>query len=166
MRKLSDERWSLFMGQANNLRGYIRRRIQNAAEAEEVFQDLSLLVVRHHTGPRDLEHFSAWCHSLARHVLAHHFRSKRRRANLLSRVELERIVFETSHRIDPERAASARQQLRMMQDNLDPQARDLLSQRYLLGKSTQEIARRLEQSPTAIRMRLMRLRARAKRGTC
>ena len=163
MRELSRERWLLFLDREQSLRAYIRRRVGDAAEAEEIFQDLSLVVLRHRSGPKDIARFNAWCHSLARHVLAHHFRSKRRHASLLSRVELESAGFETSHRVDPERAASARELLGLLGKRLDPKARELLSQRYLLGESAEEIALRLEQSPTAVRMRLMRLRAIAKR---
>jgi RNA polymerase sigma-70 factor (ECF subfamily) len=163
MRALPDDRWPLFFDRAKSLRAYIRRRVDDPTEAEEVFQDLSLIVLRHRSGPKDVERFSAWCHALARHVLAHHFRTKRRRANLLSRVELESAGFETSHRVDPERAASARELLRILGTRLDSQAQELLSQRYVLGESTEEIAMRLAQSPTAVRMRLMRLRSMAKR---
>ena len=163
MQDLSQDRWRLFEGKAKSLRAYIRRHVDDPTEADEIFQDLSLVVFRHHTDPGEIELFSAWCHSLARNLLAHHFRSKRRRAKLLSRVELESEWFEPSHRVDPERAASARQLLGMLEKRLEPAARELLSQRYLHGASTQEIALRLEQSPTAVRMRLMRLRAIARR---
>ena len=57
----------------------------------------------------------------------------------------------------------ARELLRLLGKRLDPKAQELLSQRYLLGESTEEIAIRLEQSPTAVRMRLMRLRTMARR---
>lgn len=166
MRELSQDRWLLFLDRAKSLRAFIRRRVADPTEAEEVFQDLSLIVLRHRSGPKDIECFGAWCHSLARHVLAHHFRTKRRRANLLSRVELESAGFETSHSVDPERAASARELLRLLGKKLDPKAAELLSQRYLLGESTEEIALRLAQSRTAVRMRLMRLRTMAKRKSC
>jgi len=106
MGELSQDRWLLFLDRAKSLRAYIRRRVDDPTEAEEVFQDLSLIVLRHRSGPKEIERFNAWCHSLARHVLAHHFRTKRRRANLLSRVEFESAGFETSHRVDPERAAA------------------------------------------------------------
>lgn len=165
MREAYQDRWLMFIGRAKSLRAYIRRRVDDPTEAEEIFQDLSLIVFRHHADPMEIELFSAWCHSLARNVMAHHFRTKRRRANLLSRVELESGWFEPNHRLDPERAASARQLLGMLEKRLEPAARELLSQRYLHGESTEEIAQRLEQSPTAVRMRLMRLRAKAKRAT-
>lgn len=153
----------MFLDREQSLRAYIRRRVRDAAEAEEIFQELSLVVLRHRSGPKDMARFTAWCHALARHLLAHHFRSKRRRASLLSRVELESAGFETSHRVDPERAASARELLGLLGNRLDPKARELLSLRYLLGESAEEIALRLDQSPTAVRMRLMRLRSMAKR---
>ena len=165
MRALPDECWSLFLNRAPSLRAYIRRRVDNATEAEEVFQDLSLLVFRHRAGPTDVARFSSWCYALARHLLAHHFRAERRRANLMSRVEFEYLGIENSHRIDPERSASARELLTLVGRKLDPHARDLLSQRYLMGESTEEIAARLAQSPTAVRMRLMRLRSIARRST-
>jgi RNA polymerase sigma factor (sigma-70 family) len=113
--------------------------------------------------PEDIDHFGAWCHSLACNVLSHHFRSKRRRAELMARIERESGLVHTGHGVDPERAASARQLLNRLGTQLDPQARALLSRRYLLGESTEAIALRLAQSATAVRMRLMRLRSIAKR---
>jgi RNA polymerase sigma factor (sigma-70 family) len=159
----SQERWRLFLGNAKVLRAFIRRRVRDPAETDEVFQELSLVVLRHCSDPKEIEQFTAWCHALTRNVLAHHFRTKRRRANLLSRLELERVAFETRYEVDPERSASARELLVRLKKRLDPRARDLLSLRYLLGESTEEIAMRLERSPTAVRMRLMRLRSIARR---
>jgi RNA polymerase sigma factor (sigma-70 family) len=153
----------LFLGQAQCLRAYIRRRVRDSMEAEEVFQDLSLIVIRHRSAPKDADHFSAWCYAVVRHVLARHLRTKRRRAKLLSRVEFETTVHEAGQRVDPERAASAREALRTLGKSLEPHARELLVQRYLLGESTEEIARQLCESPAAVRMRLMRLRSIARR---
>jgi RNA polymerase sigma factor (sigma-70 family) len=155
--------WLLFLDSAPSLRAYIRRRVSDRAEAEEVFQELSLVVFRHPSSPREKDHFSAWCHGLARHLLAHHFRTKRRRANMLSRFEFESTGAQAVHGVDPERSASARELLGRLGKRLGPQAHELLAQRYLMGESTEEIALRLARSPTAIRMRLMRLRSLAKR---
>lgn len=96
-------------------------------------------------------------------MLAHHFRAKRRRANLLTRVELEYARSEESPGPDPERAATARETLRILGSELDPSASELLLQRYFLGQSAEEIGQELEQSPTTVRMRLMRLRSAVKR---
>ena len=155
----SQERWRSFLGNAKFLRAFIQRRVRDPAETDEVFQELSLVVLRHCSDPRDIEQFSTWCHALTRNVLAHHLRTKKRRANLLSRLELERVAFETSYEVDPERSASAREILVRLKKHLDPQARDLLSLRYLLGESTDEIAMRAGRyQPAAGRPRLTRLR--------
>ena len=159
-RALSRELFRLFQQQAPKLRVYLRRRVQEPADAEELFQELCLVVIGHQSGPKSLDRFPEWCRALARHMLAHHFRSKRRRERLLERVELEGIAL--CQRIDPERLASARELLDKLVVRLDPESTELLSQRYALGESAQEIARRLEQSPAAVRMRLMRLRSAAK----
>lgn len=55
------------------LNAYIRRRVGDSPEADEIFQELSLVVLRHATGRDEVENFSAWCHAIARHVVARHF---------------------------------------------------------------------------------------------
>ena len=155
----------MFLADAQELRAYIRRRVGDAAEAEEVFQDLSLVVIRHCANSTSAEQFSAWYRALTRHLVARHFRNLRRRADLLNRVEFESAGYERSERVDPERSASARELLNRLGRRLDPQAKELLWQRYLLGENAGEIGRRLKQSPTAVRMRLMRLRTMVKRSS-
>ena len=155
----SEELLLQFPQQATSLRAYLRRRVRDPADAEELFQELSLVVIRHPSGPKNVERFPEWCRALARHMLGHHFRSNRRRAKLLDRFAFEGTANDPCQRIDPERLASARQLLTKLTERLDPGSTELLSQRYALGESAHEIALRLEQSPTAVRMRLMRLRS-------
>jgi hypothetical protein len=83
----------------------------------------------------------------------------------MSRFEFESTAVDATHGVDPERSASARELLGLLGKRLDPQARELLEQRYLMGESTEKIALRLARTPTAIRMRLMRLRSLAKRNS-
>jgi RNA polymerase sigma factor (sigma-70 family) len=163
MRLSPEERWAHFLADSKKLRAYIRRRVRDVTEAEEVFQDLSLIVIRDRSDSKDIEQFSAWYRALARNVLAHHFRARRRRADLISRVELEEASSNPIHGADPERSASAREILRTLDTRLKPRARELLLQRYLLGESPEEIALRREESAAVVRVRLMRLRSLVKR---
>ncbi|HTA94146.1 MAG TPA: sigma-70 family RNA polymerase sigma factor [Polyangiaceae bacterium] len=163
MRVSPQERWTQFMGNAKSLRAYIRRRVCDATEAEEVFQELSLIVIRDRSESDDIEQFAAWYRALARNVLARYFRTERRRADLLNRVGLETASSSLTHAVDPERSASAREILRTLDTSLEPRARELLLQRYLLGESAGEIAMKLEESPAAVRVRLMRLRSLVRR---
>jgi len=82
----------------------------------------------------------------------------------LSKVELEGDDELMGRRVlDPERALTVREALGKVFERVDEKSERLILERYLLGQSAQEIAERLAQSPTAIRMRLMRLRSAAKR---
>lgn len=160
----ADDRWKLFLRHKESLCAYIRRSVGDRDDAEEIFQELSLIVLRHRSGPSDAEQFSSWCRGLARNALAHHFRAKRRRADLLNQVEIEGDDALLGRRVpDPERALSVREALGRVFERVDEKSERLILERYLLGQSAQEIAQRTSQSPTAIRMRLMRLRSAAKR---
>jgi RNA polymerase sigma factor (sigma-70 family) len=48
--------------------------------------------------------------------------------------------------------------LAMVIQDLDPPSRQLLKLKYIDGKTSTEIAQLLQQSPEAVRMRIMRLR--------
>jgi RNA polymerase sigma-70 factor, ECF subfamily len=143
---------------------YIRRRVRSDEEAADLFQEVSLLVLRTMRSPDDDSCFVAWCKGLARNTLAHHYRGKLRRAILLERAEPEAAAFLGSLPGDPEHEALTRQRLERLFAEVDHSAARLMLERYLLGKSAEEIARRLAQSPASIRMRLMRLRTALLRG--
>lgn len=152
------ENWRLFLQCSDSIARYIRRRVRDAEEAAEIFQDLSLIVLKHENGPLEVDRFASWCRGLARHTLAHHFRSKRRRATLLDRAELEGSHLVGQGPYDPEHSFAARELLDRMFQNVDERSRRMMIDRYLLGKSAEEIGQRLAQSPTSIRMKLMRVR--------
>lgn len=143
---------------------YIRRRVRSAEEAAELFQEVSLLVLRTPRAPDDDSCFVAWCKGLARNTLAHHYRGKLRRAIFLERAEPEAAALLGWLPGDPEHEALTRQRLQRLFAEVDESAVRLMLERYLLGKSAEEIASRLAQSPASIRMRLMRARSALLRG--
>ena len=143
---------------------YIRRRVGDAEEAAEVFQDVSLLVLRTPRLTSDQSCFIAWCMGLARNTLAHHYRTKRRRAALLDRAEPEGAELLGQAPSDPEQQIAHRQQLSRLLSGVDERSRLLVLERYLLGKSAEEIASLSTLSATAVRMRLMRARTALLRG--
>jgi RNA polymerase sigma factor (sigma-70 family) len=154
----SDRRGEELVACAPSLARYIRRRVRTEEEAAEVFQDVCLLVLRTRRSPDDDSCFVAWCKGLARNTLAHFYRGKLRRAVLLDRAEPEAAALLGSLPEDPERQTLTRQQLERLFAETDESAVRLMLERYLLGKSAEEIAHRLAQSPASIRMRLMRIR--------
>jgi RNA polymerase sigma factor (sigma-70 family) len=149
---------------ATILARYIRRRVRSDEEAAEVFQEVSLLVLRT-PRPRGSDGcFVAWCKGLARNTLAHHYRTKHRRALLLDRAEPEAATLLGWVPGDPEQQAQTKEQLERLFAGVDENAARLMLERYLLGESAEEIASRLALSPAAIRMRLMRARTALRRG--
>src|SRR5687768_17832739 len=80
------QRWSIFAGHASMVRSYIRRFARDDEEAEDLFQDVSLTIWRHPTGPRDPEKFGPWCRGLVRNAV---FEQRRKRRTERQHVSLE-----------------------------------------------------------------------------
>ena len=153
------ERWALFLCHRRALVRFAQKLVKNADDAEDLVQDLGLIVIGHATGPRDDANFSAWCRGLIRNIAVHHWRSKARRLDQASPVGFEIIEYpEDEHRENPEDRAHLRKRLDVL-SMLDDRSLELLRRRYVLGETSGEIARSLQRSPDSIRMQLMRLRA-------
>jgi RNA polymerase sigma factor (sigma-70 family) len=143
-----------FLQQEKMLRTYIRHHVRDPQDAEDILQEVGLLVVQMGHVPVEATNFAGWCRIVARNVIAHFHRSRQRRNNLL-------VALESSHpplHGTPEDLAAARELVEGAFDGLDEQSRQLLVIRYVFEENAREIAERLRQSPASVRMRLMRLR--------
>jgi RNA polymerase sigma factor (sigma-70 family) len=156
-------RWLLFRKQSRALYTYVRRMVDNRDDADELFQDVALAVLQQANRPEDIVQFAAWCRGLARHLLYRYYRTKRRRANVLTQFGLDigDLSGHVSH--DPERHALTSEALDRVFDGVDDRSRQMILDRHLFGESAEEIAERMEQSSASVRMKLMRLRSAAKR---
>jgi RNA polymerase sigma factor (sigma-70 family) len=153
------KRWALFMHHRRSFVRFAHKLVKNADDAQDLVQDLGLLVVRHATGPRDEAHFCAWCRGLIRNIAVHHWRSNARRFDHASPVGLEIIEYpEDEQHANPEDRAHFRKRLDVL-STLDDPSLELLTRRYVLGETSGEIARSQCRSPDSVRMQLMRLRA-------
>jgi RNA polymerase sigma-70 factor (ECF subfamily) len=155
----SSRRVELLLQQRLGLLRFIRCLVNDADVAADLFQDVGLIILRHHTGPTDEDAFRSWSRGLARNMAAHYWRAEARRSAKVARAaELlyEPAVKTTSG--NPERQLELREALEASIGTLDEPARELILRRYLLGETATEVAETLRQSPAAVRMRLMRLR--------
>jgi RNA polymerase sigma factor (sigma-70 family) len=154
-----NDNFQKFASCAASVARYLRRRVRDADQADELFQEVSILVLRHPHVPATEQSFDSWCRGIARNAVAHHFRKQRRQASLLNRVEPEghRLLAQAPE--DPERTFATRELLERTLATFDERSRRLLVERYFLGRSAEEIGEQVEQSPTAVRMRLMRARS-------
>lgn len=159
-----NDNFSQFLDCADSIARYIRRRVKNDDEAAELFQEVSILLLGQLGEPPAGQSFDGWCRGIARNVLAHHFRTQRRQASLLHRAEPEAHTLLAQAPHDPEHTFATRELLTRLFAEVDEHSRRLLVARYLMGHSADEIAEQAEQSPTSVRMKLMRVRGAVRKG--
>ena len=122
----------------------------------EVFQEVSVQILAGQ-GPAEPDRFAAWSRGVARHVISHQWRMRRR---ALAQMPLEgELMDEISNAFaDPEGHLDARVWMARVMGDIDTDGLELLYRRYVLEETGKELADELSQSPAAVRMRLMRLR--------
>jgi RNA polymerase sigma factor (sigma-70 family) len=153
---MGGEREHLFLNQLDTLRGFIRLLVRDDDTANELLQDVAVVVLEHPDGPRDLASFPLWCRGIARHLTLHRRRTLARLASCVEALE----TFERNATIDDlERSLIARQELVAGLQALDESSQRLLFEHIIDGASSVELAARWNVSPAAIRMRLARLRS-------
>ncbi|MEM1297423.1 MAG: sigma-70 family RNA polymerase sigma factor [Verrucomicrobiota bacterium] len=111
------------------LLGYLLSCVRHQADAEDLFQDVSLAATRSATSLRDREGFLPWAREIARRrVLAHYRKSKR-----LTPIdpELATRLAETAAEMDKSAQVPARMEaLRDCLDSLPSESRKLIALRY------------------------------------
>jgi RNA polymerase sigma factor (sigma-70 family) len=153
------DRGTLFERNGLALKRFVRRLVPSEDEAEELFQDVAVVVIAHSRGPTDERSFPEWCQGVARHLAAHRRRSVARlRARLAPWEELDASVL-ASDEADPERRAITRQQVRARLVTLDERSLDLVFSRFVDEQTPTEMAEQWNITPASMRMRLMRLRS-------
>lgn len=159
------QRWLIFAGHARMVRAYIRRLVRNHQEAEDLFQEVSLTVWRHPTGPRDLEKFGPWCRGLVRNA-AYELRRKRRgeRQHVALELDQSEDAGDSEQLLglgdDVEALIGFRQLLARGLGRTSRAAQLLLVRRYVLEETAADIALEQGNSAVAVRMKLKRARDR------
>lgn len=151
--------WRLLIDSLPMLHGYVYRLIGKGERAKEVLQEVSLRMLATE-GPDAPERYAAWARGVARHVIAHDWRM-RRRALAEQPLEDELLDAMSDAGVDPEAHLDARAWISRIADDIDSDGLELLYRRYVLQETGKELADEMAQSPAAIRMRLMRLRSSA-----
>jgi RNA polymerase sigma factor (sigma-70 family) len=146
------------------LRSYTRKLTDSDDGARELLQNVSLTILSVPDCPVDATRFPAWARGVARHLAANQRRVQRRVSAVVS--PDDELADAPAPDSDPEWHAHSRQKIANMVVAIDYSSIELLVRRYVLEEDVKELACELSQTPAAIRMRLMRLRAalRAKKG--
>lgn len=140
-----------------SLFSYVRRLIGDAEVARDVVQSVAVTILTAPEAPTEPSQFAAWCRGVARNVTATERRVRRRSQSVIPGIELEHDPPDPD--TNPEESTNSRKVLRSLVRELEPDAFELLVRRYVFEEEANDLASELEQSPAALRMRIMRLRA-------
>jgi RNA polymerase sigma-70 factor (ECF subfamily) len=151
-----EDRDRQFLRQVEALRRFTRVLARDDDIANELLQDVAVVVLEHQQGPCDPASFPLWCRGIARHLTMHRRRECARLAACLEALERAE-PHAVSNNL--ERSLIAREQIAAGLDALDELSQELLLDHLLRGVSSIELAAQLNVSPAALRMRLARLRS-------
>lgn len=143
---------ALFDAQHPAIWSFIRRRVNDRAEADDLTSEVFLTAWRRYADLPPTDERRLWLFGVARNVLHNHRRSINRQQRLLDRVRRQRRdeIVHLDERDDGLWRALSR---------LDADARDLLLMRAWDELPVQDIAVLLECSPNAVSLRLRKARA-------
>jgi len=139
------------------LTDYIRCLLRDRPEAEDLFQETGLVVMRHPTGPESEARFAAWCRGIARNLAHERWRAQRREVggdDLWERIDQAYQEADS----ECETWAGRRAALAQCLEALPRLDRELLRKRYAGRSTADELGKALGATAEAMRMKIMRLR--------
>lgn len=139
------------------LLSYIRALTCNSDTAEDVIQEMSVIVLRKANAGERPDDLPAWCRGIARNLLLRERRDSRRLVYIgdESWIDLvDRAFNENQNPADELRSG----RLRNCIEKLGAQARELLDLRYSHSLKLKDIAARLQRTELAVQVSLSRLR--------
>ena len=137
---------------------YIRSLLGDTDLTEDIFQEVSVVVLQKAEEFVEGSDLQAWCRGIARNlVLREREKSKRLRAlSDLKIVELVDVAFQENAGRDL--MDSRRSLLKKCMERLAAPSKDLLQLRYSAGLSLREVAHKLGRTEAAVQVGLSRLR--------
>jgi RNA polymerase sigma-70 factor (ECF subfamily) len=137
------------------LLAYIRSIVRRHDLAEDVFQDLCVLVVQKRHEIRDEGHLAGWLRTSARQ-LAMNAARKRCNQNLLLGDSIHDLMEPHWRRLDAS-SSSAAEALEVCVEALPSKSRQLVQIRYVEGLGFEDIARRLSRPVSSLYVSLSRI---------
>lgn len=153
------------------LRTFIAKRIANAAEIDDVLQEVFLRMHQRIGGLRDPRRLLPWIYQITRHAMIDHYRASARRrktlVGLIADTEMTDTVLATSVVSDREDSGEHRSELagclRPMIDQLAKDYREAVRLVELEGLTQQAAAKRVGLSLSGMKSRVQRGRRQLKR---
>lgn len=144
----------------NKFLGFLRKRLNSPQDAEDVFQDFCVKVLRNHSTIKSGERLNAWLGTTLRHALTDYYRRRATRTRNLEAYANEAQILEpdTDHFYD-----SACSCISAALQKLEPGQAELLTRLDLQEEPRKEVAADLGVSLNALGVRLHRIRTALKK---
>jgi RNA polymerase sigma-70 factor, ECF subfamily len=150
--------FKIFQRDRLRLIAYIRALTGNWDLAEDVFQEVSLVLLGKADSLELEGDFSAWCRAVARNI-AWRERSKSRRMQALNDDVILDLLDNAFAKCEHCGLKDFwREQLQICMQKLSPQNLELMSMRYISDLRLKEVAQRLKRSEGAVQVALSRVR--------
>lgn len=143
----------LYLRHKAKLYGYLLKRLPSKSVADEVFQTVFMKLHQFRYQFVNGELFLPWLFTIARNSLFDHLRKARSEKNKID-------AYENHSEILGSEATEIHPQTEILEaslSGLNESQRSLLSQRYVEGLDFEEIAKRTNSNPVAVRQSLSRL---------
>ena len=158
---MSDDLLKQLLEYRGELYGFIRAIVRQHHAAEDLFQEVALIIVRKADAKPDIQHFPAWAKEIARRKIWEYYRGNRNRKelNLPTEEMAETIceIYEDPH-MSHDEVRRQQEALRQCSGKLTPELREMLQLRHAQDENYAEIAVRFRKTEAAVRRAVSRAR--------
>ncbi len=140
----------------NKFLGYLRKRLNSSQDAEDVFQDFCVKVLRNHASIRSGERLDAWLGITLRHTLTDHYRRRATRNRGAEAYVIEAKIMDPMTEEPDDSACSC---VAAAMHELEPAQADLLKRLDLHDEPRKGVASALGISLNALGVRVHRSRS-------
>ncbi len=150
----------LFSQHGRAIHTYVLSLVPQMSDAEDVFQEASLVMWTKFDSYQPGTNFTAWACTIAKYCALNHYRKHKKFARLFSESFLAAIDAQMAELNADESERELRQRLlQRCLDTLPNHHRHVVDQRYVNRQTTKQIGNAVGKSPNAIRKLLVRVRA-------
>lgn len=140
--------------------GFLRRRLASPQDAEDVFQDFCIKVIRRFDTIEDEERIDAWLSATLRNTLTDHYRRRATRTRGAEDYARETLIFNDEAE---EPTTPACRCIRVAMQELNPAQAELLKRTDLEGEPRKKVAVDMGLNLNALGVRVHRARAALKK---
>jgi RNA polymerase sigma-70 factor (ECF subfamily) len=152
----------LFLQHRHVILAYINTLTRDRAVSEEIFQEVGLAIAQQARNGVQVDHFVAWALEIAKRQTSAYYRSRQRQMKKLvplseALAEVVAKAFYENERLVAENDVRY-QLLETCLEELKGRGREVIEQRYKLGRSISAIAEALAWKPESVKVALCRAR--------